>query len=399
MLYFINTILYFVLILPTVLASNERCTNINGICTDNAIEKCKGNYTYTKNRCDGDESIKCCIPVITCNTPDSTGVCINVEQCDTNTSKPVTNYCPDLPDDIKCCVPKSKNSNKVNKVMDVDTFINKLKDVEKNYNTRYVLGGLGEPLTKSNKDRFANDNNNIEKYWRDEIIKAPDDSFAFDCSGLIKSILWGWNGDRSKSRGGAVYKPDSNNVPDATADSLCSEKHSTNMSSDFSNIERGEIVCMYEKGTKVGHIGVYIGDNKVIESTPAHITKDYGGVQETDVSKRIGKDNKNKGIWDFHKHFNFIDYNINKECFCSASISSHTMITDISKDSNLVNSETCNCDANNNNNISDNNLNSNGDSENPKNEDSGASNFKQFSFFSIFLIFTTILIWQTHILF
>lgn len=41
--------------------------------------------------------------------------------------------------------------------------------------------------------------------------------------------------------------------------------------------------------------------------------------------------------------------------------------------------------------ISDNNLNSD--------DNSGANNLKQFSFFSIFMIFTTILIWHTHIIF
>lgn len=51
--------------------------------------------------------------------------------------------------------------------------------------------------------------------------------------------------------------------------------------------------------------------------------------------------------------------------------------------------------------INDNNLNNGTDSENgnPKNEDSGANNLKQSSFFSIFIIFTTIFIWQTHIIF
>jgi len=389
-LYLINTILYFVLSLPTIIASNDKCTAYNGVCMDNAIEVCKGNYTYTKNKCDGDESIKCCIPVITCNTPDSTGVCINEKQCDTNTSEPVRNYCPDLPDDIKCCVPKSNNSNnsnKVNKVMDVDTFIEKLKDIEENYKTRYVLGGVGQPLNEKNRINFANDKYNYKdkfgrlRHWRNAILNATDDSFAFDCSGLIKSILWGWNGDRNEYRGGAIAK--SNNVPDATADQLCSNTYSSSNSKDFNKIDIGEIVC------QDGHIGVYVGNNTVIESAPRRFDESkVTGVQKSNLKDRKDVYGVNRGQWKFHMHLNFIDY-----CNCANQAS-------ISSEKDTENDEFCNCNDTNSGNtietvsdntsetISDNNLNT-----------SGFSYINHFSFLSIFIILTSIFIWQTHIIF
>ena len=50
------------------------------------------------------------------------------------------------------------------------------------------------------------------------INAASEDTFGFDCVCLIKGILWGWNGDKNATYGGAKYA--SNNVPDLGADSM-----------------------------------------------------------------------------------------------------------------------------------------------------------------------------------
>ena len=82
--------------------------------------------------------------------------------------------------------------------------------------------------------------------------------FGFDCSGLIKGILWGWDGLPTATYGGAKYT--SNGVPDISADQMITK--CSGVTTDFSNIEIGEAVWM------PGHIGIYIGDGLAVECTP-----------------------------------------------------------------------------------------------------------------------------------
>lgn len=96
--------------------------------------------------------------------------------------------------------------------------------------------------------------------------------WGFDCVGLIKAVLWGWNGDESKVYGGAVYA--SNGVPDVSADAMIGK--CTDVSSDFSSILTGEFLWMK------GHCGIYIGNGKVVESSP----KWANGVQVTALTAR-----------------------------------------------------------------------------------------------------------------
>lgn len=139
-------------------------------------------------------------------------------------------------------------------------FVQKLKDVAKNYKTLYIMGCFGAPMNSKNKKRYCDNDAYNRKSERTKMIQAAStDTFGFDCVCLIKGILWGWNGDRRKNYGGAVYE--SNGVPDIGANkmfSLCTEQ-----SSDFSKIEIGEAVW------KDGHIGVYVGDGLAVECTPS----------------------------------------------------------------------------------------------------------------------------------
>ena len=96
--------------------------------------------------------------------------------------------------------------------------------------------------------------------------------WGFDCIGLIKAVLWGWDGDESKVYGGAVYA--SNGVPDLSADAMIGR--CTDVSSNMTNIEVGEFLWMK------GHCGVYIGNSKVVESSP----KWANGVQITALTAR-----------------------------------------------------------------------------------------------------------------
>lgn len=152
----------------------------------------------------------------------------------------------------------------------------KLVDLVNNHATVYAYGCWGNQLTES----LINSKAKQYSWWYTESKKAQLRAmtklgyvvWGFDCVCMIKSLLWGFKADTSKSTGGAVYN--SNGVPDTSANgmiNLCKD-----LSTDFSNIEIGEAVWMN------GHIGIYIGSGQVVECTPAWKNK----VQITNLSQR-----------------------------------------------------------------------------------------------------------------
>lgn len=174
-------------------------------------------------------------------------------------------------------------------------FVKILKNIATDYKTVYVLGCFGSPLNDANKERYSKNNSYNKKSARTKKIKAAyADTFGFDCSNLIKGVLWGWNGDESKSYGGAKYG--SNNVPDINADTMISK--CSNVSTDFSNIEVGEAVWIK------GHIGVYIGNGLAVEC----IAKWADGVQITAVSNIGKKSGYNSRKWTKHGKLPYIEY-------------------------------------------------------------------------------------------
>lgn len=139
--------------------------------------------------------------------------------------------------------------------MKVNEFIEKLKEVEK-LPTLYEWGAYG--------------NKKKGKY------------LLFDCSGLIKGIIWGYpdNG-----------KYGSNNLKDMNANTFI--KNCYDVSSDFSKVCIGCFVHMD------GHCGIYVGNGNVIESSP----KWENGVQITRLNQRK---------WTSHGKLKCIEYDDNK---------------------------------------------------------------------------------------
>lgn len=180
-------------------------------------------------------------------------------------------------------------------VMKASEFVEKLKDVAENYDTLYVMGCFGAPMTNSNKTRYCDNHKYNRNPAHTKLIQAASaDTFGFDCVCLIKGILWGWSGDKSKTYGGAKYA--TNNVPDIGADrmiTVCSD-----ISTDFSDIEIGEAVW-----TK-GHIGVYIGDGLAVECTPRWENK----VQITACN--CTKSGYNTRKWTKHGKLPYIEYSV-----------------------------------------------------------------------------------------
>lgn len=131
--------------------------------------------------------------------------------------------------------------------------------VAKGYKTLYVMGCFGAPMTSANKTRYTNNHTYNARKTRSSMIRgASVDTFGFDCVGLIKGLLWGWEGNTGANYGGAKYE--ANRVPDINADTMIAL--TTGTSTDFSNIQPGEVVWTY------GHIGVYIGNGLAVECTP-----------------------------------------------------------------------------------------------------------------------------------
>lgn len=171
-------------------------------------------------------------------------------------------------------------------------FVQKLKNVTK-HKTLYVMGGIGGALHDKNKQRYTTNNKYNMRSSRVKLIKAASpNTFGFDCVGLIKSILWGWRANQFANYGGAIYA--SNDVPDISADEMITR--CSNISTKFTDLEIGEAVWMK------GHIGVYIGDGLVIESTPS-----WGnGVQITACNRTI-KGYKRRN-WTKHGKLPYIEY-------------------------------------------------------------------------------------------
>lgn len=168
-------------------------------------------------------------------------------------------------------------------------FASELKSIANNRKTLYVMGCFGAPMTAANKIRYTNNHEYNRKSARSAMIKsASEDTFGFDCVGLIKGVLWGWNGNTERIYGGADYA--SRGVADINADMMISKCSS--VSEDFSSVQVGEAVWI------PGHIGVYIGGGKVVECSPQW----RNGVQITTKRK-----------WQKHGKLPYITYSTAKE--------------------------------------------------------------------------------------
>ena len=133
-------------------------------------------------------------------------------------------------------------------------------DVANSHKTLYIMGCFGAPMNAKNKKRYSDNHKyNRQPERKAMILSASEDTFGFDCVCLIKGLLWGWSGDKSKVYGGAKYA--TGGVPDISADALI--KRCLDVSADFSRIEVGEVVH------KPGHVGIYVGDGLAVECTPS----------------------------------------------------------------------------------------------------------------------------------
>ena len=175
--------------------------------------------------------------------------------------------------------------------MTAKVFVDKAVDIAKNYKTLYVMGCFGAPLTGSNVSRYCNNHSYNKNATRTAMIKAAANQsppvFGFDCVCLIKGILWGWDGDASRTYGGAGYAI--NGVPDIGADTMITKCTGVS-TTGWDDMVIGEAVWMS------GHIGIYIGDGLAVECSPKWENK----VQITAVGNIGSKAGYNTRRWTKH---------------------------------------------------------------------------------------------------
>ena len=190
------------------------------------------------------------------------------------------------------------------KIMTSGAFVAKAREIATQYKTTYMLGPWGWPCTDKMITRATTNGSHAQtnKQWLSYAYAIKDKGFIFDCVGLIKGILWGWNGDMSRTYGGAGYA--CNGLPDIDAGMMI--KSCAEVSTDFSSIEPGEVVYM------PGHIGIYVGDGVVAEATP----KWHWGVQLStcsNVSKQQKSGTVGQRQWTSHGKLPWVDYEITEE--------------------------------------------------------------------------------------
>lgn len=171
-------------------------------------------------------------------------------------------------------------------------FIEKAVEISK-AKTAYMWGTYGRPITDELIERKRKQYINPARYTAARVRKLKalvgKGYFGFDCVGLIKGILWGWDGKIK-----VPYKV--NGVPDTNASGM--RNRCTHRSKDFSLILPG---CLLHT---TGHVGIYIGNGLAVEATP----KWEDGVQITAVTNIGKKAGYNNRKWREHGRLPWIDY-------------------------------------------------------------------------------------------
>lgn len=167
-------------------------------------------------------------------------------------------------------------------------------------NTTYATGGFGASIGDypAQLERYCKNTPSLEKKIRSRAATPP--CFAFDCVGLVKGIIWGWNAKRDSVYGGATYS--SNGLTDIGTETII--KKCSDVSTDFSKIVPGELLWIE------GHVGVYIGNGYAIECTSAWDAK----TQKTVVTniKKAGTGEHGRA-WTKHGKLPWIEYEAAKK--------------------------------------------------------------------------------------
>ena len=123
-----------------------------------------------------------------------------------------------------------------------------------------------------------------------------------DCNNVIKTICWSNGACADNYTKGQYYYSPNAVMGDWTGQQMLD--HCIDVSSDFSHIEDGELLYMYNNGD--WHCGVYYGDGMVFECTPIW----ENGIQWSQIDEKGNRlyDGKSYGKWEKHGKFTWVEY-------------------------------------------------------------------------------------------
>ena len=133
--------------------------------------------------------------------------------------------------------------------------------------------------------------------------------FSWDCWNLVKSIIWGWQEDRTE--GYYCYQPDLYGLGDWDGGTIMA--NCSDVSSDFSNLTVGEFLLNAEKT----HAGVYVGEftdrsgqpcNVVECTTTWNENRVIGSWVDPDGKRKNCKDGLVSKSWARHGKLPWVDY-------------------------------------------------------------------------------------------
>lgn len=173
-------------------------------------------------------------------------------------------------------------------MMTANELIKAVRDIAA-LKTSYVWGGIGAKITEASLAEKVKQYPSHNQTHAANARRYLGAGYMFDCVCLIKAVLWGWTKEKA-DRGAVPYA--TNGVPDVSADGMIAQCRE--VSTDFAKIVPGEVVWMS------GHIGVYIGDGKVVECTPVWAN----GVQIT----KLGSNGYQARKWTKHGKLPWVAY-------------------------------------------------------------------------------------------
>jgi len=179
-----------------------------------------------------------------CNYNGIDGICMNENLCDTTTNVIISNLCPNLPNNVKCCVPKSIKTNS-----GLVQYAIKQKGKPYWYGTFGQIGtqSLYEQKKKQYPDYYT------AKDFKDQIKQKVK---VHDCVGLIKGYIWSETPDST---------PTYNGSQDVSASGMYNISTEKGTSESFKKII-GQLVYKVKSNGVINHVGIYIGNNKVVEA-------------------------------------------------------------------------------------------------------------------------------------
>ena len=195
--------------------------------------------------------------------------------------------------------------------MKASEFVTKAK-LALGCNTVYGSGAFGASIGNFTSQRNRYYDNNLKRLGQEEankVLKCASNppAYAFDCCGLIKAIIWGWHNNAKSVYGGAVYE--SNGLKDLGAGGGKNDLiyYCTDVSTDFSKIEIGEMLWLD------GHVGIYAGNGYAIECTTAW---DFNVQKSTVTNIKAIKSGEHGRRWDKHGKLPWVEYESIPEITC-----------------------------------------------------------------------------------